>query len=361
MKETEISELVLGLLRDPVSATTLTPADWDVVLRVLRNEGLLARVHAQQESLGQLSTLPGKVQDHLVAASVVTNDHQRMIKWEVDRIRYALRHLDVPIVLLKGAAYVMADLPPANGRLVSDVDILVPEGNIPTVESALLSAGWETIQHDEYDQRYFRQWMHEIPPLRHALRRTDVDVHHAILPRTAKLKPDSTRLLASARAIDGNLCALSDADIVLHSATHLFYGGDLDHGLRDLLDLHDLLAHFSANSEQFWGQLVTRAQALDLQRPLFYALRYCKQYLHTSIPDEVIRQSSSGRPPFLITAVMDVLVKAVMSPSIPARPTALNAFRRWLLYVRSHHVRMPLNLLIPHLTRKALRRAEGTA
>jgi hypothetical protein len=33
--------------------------------------------------------------------------------------------------------------------------------------------------------------------------------------------------------------------MVLHSATHLFYDGELNHGLRDLVDLDDLLRHFS--------------------------------------------------------------------------------------------------------------------
>jgi hypothetical protein len=26
-------------------------------------------------------------------------------------------------------------------------------------------AGWAATHHDAYDQRYYRQWMHELPPM----------------------------------------------------------------------------------------------------------------------------------------------------------------------------------------------------
>ena len=70
------------------------------------------------------------------------------IRWEVDRIQFALRSIESPILLLKGAAYLLADLPLAQGRLVSDVDILVPEASLHQVEAALLAAGWGSLKLD---------------------------------------------------------------------------------------------------------------------------------------------------------------------------------------------------------------------
>ena len=69
------------------------------------------------------------------------------------------------------------------------------------VEGALMLHGWSTTHHDAYDQRYYRKWMHELPPLKHNTRGTVLDVHHAILPVTARLKPDSRKLLAASRPI----------------------------------------------------------------------------------------------------------------------------------------------------------------
>ena len=349
-----MGDLVLGVLRTPELAASLSDSDWDTVLRLLRHQGLLARLHAGLLQRGLLGALPDKVQDHLLASSVIAGDHLRMILWEVDRIRYALRQNDIPIVLLKGAAYVVAGLPVAQGRLVSDVDILVPESDLSTVEAALLDAGWESVKSNEYDQHYYRQWMHEIPPLRHTLRHTDVDVHHAILPRTARIKPDSRRLLAASEVIDGELRVFCAADMVLHSAAHLFYDGDLDHGLRDLLDLHDLLHHFSGEPG-FWDKLKSRAHELELQRPLFYALRYCHKYMQTTIPEDMLSAVAEGAPNRGLTGLMDWLVHSALYPGYLGYPPLSTVVRRWLLYIRSHYIRMPLQLLIPHLTRKAFR------
>jgi hypothetical protein len=55
----------------------------------------------------------------------VAAHNERTIRWELNRIERALRHLDIPIPQL-GAAGVAAGPLPAKGRLVSDVDIMVP-------------------------------------------------------------------------------------------------------------------------------------------------------------------------------------------------------------------------------------------
>lgn len=75
-----------------------------------------------------------------------------------------LSDLDVPVIFLKGAAYALADLDVAKGRMATDIDILVPEDAIGDVEARLQQAGWASMKTNEYDDSYYRQWMHEIPP-----------------------------------------------------------------------------------------------------------------------------------------------------------------------------------------------------
>ena len=43
-----------------------------------------------------------------------------------------------------------------------------------------------------------------------------------------------------------------------------------------------------------------------------------------------------------------------LSPHHPSCNGILGDFARWFLYTRSHYLRMPLYLVVPHLTRKAL-------
>ena len=159
------------------------------------------------------------------------------MRWELNRIERALKHLRFPILLLKGAAYVAAGLP-ARGRLVSDIDIMVPRQALDGAEAALEAAGWRPIKLDPYDQRYYRTWMHELPPLVHPERGTVVDLHHTILPPTSRLKPDPAKLWSAAQPLGtGPLHVLAPPDMVPHSAAHLFHDGDLRLSLRDLVDM----------------------------------------------------------------------------------------------------------------------------
>ena len=91
---------------------------------------------------------------------------------------------------------IFAELPPSRGRLLSDVDLLVPRERLDSFEQTLLGHGWESVKLEEYDQRYYRTWMHELPPLSHPERGLEVDIHHTISPLTSRLSPDPARLIA---------------------------------------------------------------------------------------------------------------------------------------------------------------------
>lgn len=347
------SRILLRALSDPASVQDFTLGEWDLLLRQARTAKVLARVAVLAEDMALIDQLPAQVQQALGAAHKIFDYRRRILRWEVGRIQAALRDLEVPILLLKGAAYEMADLPPARGRIASDVDIMVPEEALASVEASLLQHGWAHSQLEPYDQRYFRDWMHELPPLVHRERGGIVDVHHAILPRTSRLKPDTAKLWSSAEALPGSgLAVLSPADMVLHSAAHAFHDGEITLALRDLVDIHDLLIHFG-RQPNFWPNLVPRAEALDLVRPLYYALHYAALMLGTPIPEEVASKAwtrGSGR---LVRAAMDRLVPAVLMPGHPDHPPQGQSRATLLLYIRSHWLKMPPALLTVHLVRKA--------
>ena len=345
-------DLVVDALLRPDSTATYRELDWDLLIRQARRANLLGRLaHTLDDDRVALKA----ARAHLLSARALADRQQDAIRWEVDCIRRALDPTGVPLVLLKGAAYVMAGLPVSRGRMFSDVDIIIPKQAVPAVESALMMNGWVGSHHDAYAQRYYRQWMHEIPPMQHLRRGTVIDVHHAILPETARIRANSAAMREAAIAIPGHadVFVFTPVDMVLHSATHLFQEGELDNGLRDLFDLDSLLRHFGA-TPAFWEQLTTRGVALGLQRPLYYALRYATALLSTPVPDPVIRAAQKGAPPPLARPLMDFCFLRglrVIHPTCSDRWTPL---ARGLLYVRSHWLRMPFFLLLFHLARKAI-------
>lgn len=348
--------LLVKALGNPSWLEQASMAEWDLILRQARNADLVARLGVVVRQHGLLGRIPHAPALHLEAAQRLSDKQGCVVRYEAVAILRALDEVDQPLILLKGAAYVVADLPPAQGRIFSDIDIIVPKAKIDAVEQALQRHEWESSHLDAYDQRYYRTWMHEIPPMKHARRQTVIDVHHTILPETARLHPDPQKLMAAAVPVAGkkNILVLAPTDMVLHSATHLFHDGELEHGLRDLVDLDALLRHFSKD-EKFWDVLLERAVEMELIRPLYYALRYTRATLNTPIPAVVLKAVSElGRPTF-IAALMDALFERALMPDHPSCNDRFTALARSLLYIRAHYLRMPIHLLLPHLLHKALR------
>lgn len=349
-----IEPLVLRAFRQPQSIKALKLSDWDLLIRQARRANVLSTLYAVLEENALLEYVPPQPREHLDWSWIGAERHTLAVKWEVGQIVKALGELDIPVMLLKGAAYVFANLPSGCGRIFSDIDILVPEASLGEAEASLMLHGWVSLHTDAYDQRYYRTWMHELPPMQHLKRQTVIDVHHAIVPKTAPIHPDSTLLLEAALPVanSSKLTVLAPHDMVLHSAVHLFNDGEFDNGLRDLLDLHRLLTHFG-QAPSFWSGLVPRAAQLQLTRPLFYALRYACRLLDTKVPEVVLADADAGKPDRAMLALMDKLFMRALLPDHASCTDAFTATAKEMLYVRANWLRMPPLLLARHLFHKA--------
>ena len=297
--------------------------------------------------------LPVRLRQVLDSAITTAAARHRMARFETDRLCRALGDLAAEMVLLKGAAYVAADLPAAAGRSFSDVDVMFPRSRLDDVERRLLAVGWHQEQTDAYDQHYFRAWMHELPPLRHGTRLTVVDLHHNILPPSGRLKPDASRLLADAVPIphQPSLRILAPADMVLHTSVHLFQNGELDHTLRELIDIDDLLRHFAGDAA-FWPAFLQRTEELGLGRPAFYALEMTRRLLGTPIPSHVHDHAERWAPPRPLRSLMTTSLATCLAASGRAAVGPTISTMRQALYMRSHWLRMPPLQLAGHLIHK---------
>lgn len=347
--------LLVGVLSGKLDATEFSLERLDLLVRQARRADVLAKLCLHLQRVDQFESIPESVRWHFISALTVTDRHAVLVRYEVGLIHEALVPLDSPVVLLKGAAYVMAGLLPAKGRMFTDIDIMVPKFDLHLADSQLAAYGWMEGQMDAYDQRYYRRWMHELPPKKHRERKTVLDVHHAILPETAKIHPDSKKLFEKAIPIEGyeKLFVLAPEDMILHSIVHLFHDGEFEHGLRDLLDIQGLLQQFSVE-DGFWDRLVARAEELELSRPLYYALDHLRDWLKVYVPEDVFQSVASvGAPSQPMRSMMKWLLARGLLPKHDSCRDSLSGITDWLLYVRSHYLRMPSHLLIPHLFHKA--------
>ena len=96
--------------------------------------------------------MPPKVAELLAGHRADAGRARTAALWEAEMARRALAPLGMPVVLLKGTAFIAAGLDAGIGRSIGDLDILVPRARIEEAEAALLAAGWEWVKDEaSYD------------------------------------------------------------------------------------------------------------------------------------------------------------------------------------------------------------------
>ena len=352
-------QTLLEALINPACLAHYTNAEWELLIRLARRVKLLGRLALLVKEYGLWACAPLRVTNQLTSALIQATKLRQSTLWELDRILWALEDFDTTIVALKGAAYALTGLPYAEGRLSVDLDLLIPADDLADIESLLKVKGWRHRSMSAYDEHYYRVWSHEIPPLVHAERETEVDIHHTLAPLTSRLKIDSGLLFANAQITSlAKVRLLCPVDMTLHCAINLFQNNELADDLRDLLDLHDLLFFFSRQDTDFWKLLIDRANQLKLGCILYYGLYFSQLIFKTPVP-EGAADRLHAKPGNLKRRVMHRLVPLALFPQHPDRPMKRAALARWILYLRSHLIRMPLHILLPHLVYKTVRVIEA--
>ena len=327
---------LVDLLADRRDPATLGPGDWDGVISVARAEVLLATLAHRVDDVALPPSVAALFADQRASAEVA----QAQALWEAEMARRSLDPAGVEFVLLKGTAYAAAGLACAAGRQIGDLDILVPRHELGRAENLALVDGWEWLKPDDYDDAYYRDHMHELPPLIHKQRDRMIDVHHTILPRTHRITPDALALVSDAVRTPGGFRVLNPTDMVCHCAAHLLADGDLQGGLRNLWDFHALTAEFVGADQGFWDRLDERAEMHGLRQTVHRAARLARDIYGARLPsgwnrikpgDERYRRRLMARDDW--GGATDPLLQ--------------QAF-----YIRSHWLRMPPLMLARHLWTK---------
>jgi hypothetical protein len=320
-----IAAILTEALRDPASTQALDSTGWTALLAIARAEQLIGTLAHRLDGLAK----PPAATRILADARASAEQGRVAALWEAEMARRALAHLDMPVVLLKGTAFVAAGLSAGVGRQIGDLDILVPRERIGEAEAALLAAGWEWVKPDPYDDEYYRRWMHELPPLIHRERDRMIDVHHTILPLTARITPDAAGLIAESLPLENSLRILTPNDMLCHAAAHLFADGDLAGGLRNLWDVHCLIEEFGTQG------LEARAAHHGLSHETARAIR-----LSAALYSEPARLGQADR----------LYLRRLLARDGWGRQT--RKLTRFGFYLRSHWLRMPPAMLARHLWTK---------
>nr|WP_294810930.1 nucleotidyltransferase family protein [uncultured Sphingomonas sp.] len=331
--------ILADALRDPATTAGLDADGWTPLLAIARAEQLIGTLAHRLDRL----TMPAAAARILEDARAAAVQGRTAALWEAEMARRALASTGMPVILLKGTAYAAAGLAAGTGRSIGDLDILVPRARLDEAEAMLLAAGWEWVKPDPYDDAYYRRWMHELPPLIHRERDRMIDVHHTILPLTARITPDADALIADSVLLENGLRVLSPAGMVCHAAAHLFADGDLAGGLRNLWDIDQLVREFSERDPDFCLDVYEESHTHGLMPTVMRAFR-----LAAALYDTPVKGYSSSINVTLKPRRSDGLfLRRLLARNAWGRPT--RRLTRLAFYLRSHAIRMPPLMLAKHL------------
>ena len=353
---------VLAALRDPATLATFGARRLTDLIARARGADVLGRIAARARRRGALADLPARLHDLLVATELARDAHRRRLAFETDRLARLLRGTTGIAVLLKGAAYAACGMPAAEGRAPGDIDVMVPRADVAAVEARLCDAGWEPAILAPHAQRYFRAWMHEVPPLRHRERGTLLDLHHAILPPRGRVAIDPRQLLDASVAVPrlAPLAVLAPEDMTLHCIAHQFQDGEFRHTLRELVDLDDLVGQFGA-VPGFWPRLVARTGQLGLGRPARYALIQARDLLATPVPAAALTALAGASPPSPLDEIVRRAMRTALRASGRSPHGAAERAGARLLVLRAHWLKLPPTLLLRHALAKLTARITSAA
>lgn len=352
------TEAVAEALTDPERWSARSPAAWNALLRALRSCALLATFGDRISACGLLGCIPEKAHTQMHYAEIAAASARTAVRYEVNRMLRALDGYDGPIVLLKGAAYEFHGLAAGRGRVIGDLDVMVPRSRLEEVERALLQHGWESTVMDRYDEHYYRDWSHELPALAYPGRETPIDLHHTIAPPMSRTRAVAEVLFAAAVATrPERLQVLSPADMVVHATVHLF-NDEVRHPLRDLYDLHRLIEEFGTNA-RFWGELLQSTASHGVERPLYYMLQHTCRVFGTTVPEEVLDAAGRSRPTPATRRCMEALFRRRFTVEASEERAMRWRVVRGVYSARAHWLRMPPARLMGHLARKGMRRARA--
>lgn len=326
---------LIALFRNPHGVAGITDAQWNDVVEQARKAQLLGQLTARLRQAGVFDQVLSAVQRHLVLAELTSRRRVEAATWELKGMRRAIDPATT-VVLLKGCAYAAAGDANAPGRLFSDVDLMVRRQDLESVESALISVGWKPSRVNDYDQAYYRNWMHEVPPMEHVRRHTVVDLHHAINPPVSRYYVNPEKLFERLVEVLPGIFVLSAPDRVIHCALHLLQEGESKKLMRDLYDLHLLLEQHGLGVDR--QQIENRAADLQVLHLVQAATGAAENLFSTGKVD-------GARSGWLQLCVERAALAAIDG-------SMFGAVAEFALLAHSHWMKMPIRLLLPHLARK---------
>lgn len=293
----------LSTLLNSVAPPVLSPAEWDVLLPELRTEYLTPFVYARLRSTPVWRELPEPVRQALADDFQTHSLRTYLMQAELAAIVDALAAVDVPVMVLKGAALGPLVYGSPAERPIGDLDLLIPASRLERARAALERRGYHA-SGLYWLTRWQQRYRAELPMVCQAPDRQGmlVELHWSLveLPYYIETIPMDEIWQAAQPAADLPGAFTPDpATLLLHSCAHWALHHSQEHPLRWLLDI-DRLVRWDRLQ---WDIALEQAARWRLQRALRTLVQQAEEELGTPVPPAIKQRMAHWRPEPVETAM----------------------------------------------------------
>lgn len=284
-----LSQLISDRIGD-VDWASFSPADWSLLLRAARREGVGPLLYWKLSNSGKFISLPEDVRDALRAVYARTWAQNQRIFKELEILVRRFHEAKIPLVVLKGACFALTIYPDIGLRPMGDLDILAPASKLMEAVEIAESLGYaDTVP--EASPGLNDLLSHHICLQKSGPAPIILEIHDNLVadkPFSYAVPVDwfweQTESLNNSSF--ENLCMLTPTAQLLYAASHamLQHGGS-NTPLRWYYDL-DQLIRMSGNRLD-WELLLSQSQKFEWGSALQAALSQTHSYFGTPIPDSV--------------------------------------------------------------------------
>jgi hypothetical protein len=332
--------LLIQCFRDPKQfQAKASAACWTNLLQQARSLGLTAQLKALFERYNMLDELPETVQKHCAWGWRYYQKQRAGLFYELMQLEPALAQASYPCLLLKGAAYQALGLTVSEGRLYSDIDLLVSRSQLSDCKAKLFFAGFFEPATSAYDKHFYLELSHENPPLYHVKRGTALDLHFALFPLAGNKELVTAQVFASASPLEGSCFKVPSLNyLYIHAAIHFFWQEERHKLIKDLIDLDLLYSQLA--EKQLLQQLLNDSKQFGALEPVVNTLLLVEKLFKRKLPAEIaslLVQSPERRD----------FARALLLRQLQTGATATIAGAIW--YLRGYRHKMQWRALLRHI------------
>lgn len=338
--------LLFQFFASPNCVNDFSQTDWQQFVWQAYKTGCVSRVLAYLEEHQLETQVPHSLVWHFTSAKRMKSAQQRDFTFTLSKLAKHLAAYKGDVILLKGAAYAVDTKGKVGqGRLFSDVDIYVDKTDLNTVEQVLVWSGWKYDEEkSDYDINYYRNWMHELPPLANSSVPLMLDLHHHLVPIISRQHFDMQKLAQQTIASEHERFRVLNPEAqLIHTALHMLTNDDMNNISRDLLDF--LFIYRSHKSQAFDSRLLNLADESGTHNHVLRALNMLRLFFAEEMSAELSeRIARRGN----LEKWVDARYQQVFLSRVLDKDPGSNNISLFLMWLRAHYLKMPTWVLIKH-------------